>query len=87
MNVNRSGFAAEQVHNVNNIVLIPHGKDSIHGDISRFYLQRQRVADYQVVRNFLNGKSFEGQWEFGIKQLKKFGDLIPTDKGWLFLPF
>ena len=86
-NANRSGFAAEQVNNVNNIVLIPHGKGSIHSAISRYYSARNDQLDNVVTRNFLNNKSFEEQWEFGIKQLKKFGDLIPTDKGWLFLPF
>ena len=86
-NLNRSGFAAEQVHNLNNIVLIPNGKGSIHSAISRFFSARNDKLGDMVTRNFLNGKSFAEQWEFGMKRLTKFGELMPTDKGWVFIPF
>lgn len=79
-------FKAEQINNVNNIVSIPSGTKSPHNAISDYYGSVQDFTDGKTVREWLKDKSFEEQWEFGVEQLKKYGDIVPTDKGWVYVP-
>lgn len=81
-----SGFTSTQVNNTNNIVSIPSGSKSPHAKISEYYGSVQDFTGGKTVREWLKGKSFEEQWEFGVKQLREYGDLVPTDSGWVFVP-
>ena len=81
-----SGFTSTQVNNTNNIVSIPSGSKSPHAKISEYYGSVQDFTGGKTVREWLKGKSFEEQWEFGMKQLREYGDLVPTDNGWVFVP-
>lgn len=86
MEKNLSGFTSTQVNNTNNIVSIPSGSKSPHAKISEYYGSVQDFTGGKTVREWLKGKSFEEQWEFGMKQLREYGDLVPTDSGWVFVP-
>lgn len=81
-----AGFASSKVQNFNNIVSIPSGTNSVHTDISRYYTSKQDFTNGKTVREWLAGKSFEEQWEFGIKKLEEYGKVVPTEKGWAFIP-
>lgn len=81
-----AGFKSTQVNNTNNIVSIPSGSKSPHSKISEYYGSVQDFTDGKTVREWLKDKSFEEQWEFGVKQLREYGDLVPTTNGWVFVP-
>lgn len=81
-----AGFASSKVQNFNNIVSIPSGTNSVHTDISRYYTSKQDFTNGKTVREWLASKSFEEQWEFGIKKLEEYGKVVPTEKGWAFIP-
>ena len=57
----------------NNLIRIPGGKGSLHAKISGYYSSKQPISEGQTVRKWISTKSFEEQYEFGIKTLKKFG--------------
>lgn len=76
-----------KVHNVNNIVAIPHGKESIHAKISGHYSSKPSFTNGLTVRQWLTEKSFEEQFEYGMKILKQYGNIIETENGWIFVPF
>ena len=86
MDESLSGFKSTQVNNVNNIVSIPSGSRSPHAAISQYYGSVQDFTDGKTVREWLSTKSFEEQFEFGMKTLREYGDVIPTDSGWVFIP-
>ena len=66
----RAGFPVSWVQNSNNVINI--SKD-IHKKISAYYSSIQDFTDGMTVRDWLSSKSFEEQYEFGIKILKKYG--------------
>jgi hypothetical protein len=53
-----------------NIIKLP--KD-IHRKISGYYSSIQKETDYMRVRDWLNGKSYEFQYEYGLEVLKRYG--------------
>lgn len=79
-------FSATQINNKNNIVSIPSGAKSPHSAISKYYDSAQDFTGGKTVREWLSTKSFEEQFDFGVKQLQKYGDIIPTSNGWVFVP-
>ena len=85
--IKRSGFLLKKVNNVNNIIAIPHGKGSVHAKISGFYSSKPDFANGLTVRQWLKGQSFEKQFSFGMKILKRYGDVTATNQGWIFKPF
>ena len=71
---NIAQFGNQAIHNTNNVVNIPHGKGTIHDKISRYYQSIDRkISGNQRVRDWLKGKSFQFQYDFGIEKLKEFG--------------
>lgn len=83
---NFGNFSSTQINNKNNIVSIPSGAKSPHTAISKYYDSVQDFTDGKTVREWLSTKSFEEQFDFGVKQLQKYGDIIPTSNGWVFVP-
>lgn len=80
-------FTATQINNANNVVSIPSGAGSVHKAITDYYGSVQDFTDGMTVREWLaKNKSFEEQFDFGIEQLRKFGDVAPTERGWVFIP-
>ncbi len=85
--IGRSGFSSNQVNNVNNIVSVPHGKGTVHAQISGFYSSKPDFTNGMTVREWLSGKSFDEQFEFGLGILRKYGEVTKTSSGWQFTPF
>ena len=82
----RANFSSEQVHNLNNVVAVPSGKDSIHTEISNLFSSKTDYSEGMIVRDWLASKSFDYQFNFGIKQLEQYGTLYPSSDGWVFIP-
>ena len=82
----RANFSSEQVNNVNNVVSVPAGPNSVHNKISRFYSLPQSYTNGLPVRDWLSDKSFDFQFDFGIKVLREHGEIYPTSTGWVFIP-
>ena len=70
---NKAQFAPEALHNTNNVIKIEHGAGSLHSKVSGFYSSKPPFAQGQTVRQWLNGQSYQQQYDFGIKTLKQFG--------------
>ena len=70
---NIAKFGADVIHNVKNLIKLPHGKGSIHAKISGYYSSKRPFTNGLTVRQWLSTQSYEAQFEFGIKILKKFG--------------
>jgi hypothetical protein len=66
-------FGAENIHNTNNLMKLPHGKASIHAKISGYYSSKQFFTGGKTVREWLSTQSYEYQYNFGIQKLKEFG--------------
>ncbi|MED4284989.1 pre-toxin TG domain-containing protein [Priestia megaterium] len=83
-----SGFTKRDINKVSNIVAVPtSGDNSVHKKISALYSSKQPYSQGKRVREWLQGKSYEEQFDFGMKELKKYGTVTPTSKGWVFEPF
>lgn len=65
----RSGFDVSDINQVSNIMATPK---EVHKDISKYYSRIDDFTGGKTVRDWLNGKSFEFQYEFGIEQWKKY---------------
>ncbi len=73
---NVAKFGHQRLHTTVNIVNVPHGKGSLHAKISGYYSSKQisiTKSSELTIRQWLNTKSFEFQYEFGIQTLKNFG--------------
>ena len=68
--IKRSGFAAETIQNVNNVVNI---SAETHRKISEFYSSKHSFTEGLTLRNWLAGQSFSVQYEWGLRILKMFG--------------
>lgn len=64
--VNVERFGAERI---NNMVALPK---SLHRKISGFYSSKPPFSYPLTVRDWLSSRSFEEQYEFGIKTIRKF---------------
>ena len=69
-NINR--FGAEMIHNVQNIVKIPHGAGQLHNMISGHYSSIQSFTNGMTVRAWLSTQSFEAQLNYGLEILTKY---------------
>lgn len=70
---NVSKFGAERIHNINNMVKLPHGKGSIHAKISGYYSSKQDFTNGLTIRDWLKTKNFEEQYEYGMNILYEYG--------------
>ncbi|MGX2951562.1 RHS repeat domain-containing protein, partial [Ursidibacter sp. B-7004-1] len=70
---NIAKFGSNKIHNINNLIKLPHGKGTIHSQISGFYSSIRRFTNGQRVRDWLSNKNFDEQFNYGIKKLKDFG--------------
>lgn len=73
---NISTFGAKAIHNMNNVVPLPHGRGSIHAKISGFYSSKQPAITGSrtlTVRQWLSSKSFAEQYQFGLEAIARFG--------------
>jgi hypothetical protein len=66
-------FGAEAIHNTNNLIKLPNGAGSIHARISGYYSSIRPFTEGKTVRQWLSTKSFQEQYEFGVKTLKDLG--------------
>ena len=64
---NIAKFGPEKIHNINNMIRLPHGPGSQHALISGFYSSKQNFTHGLTVRQWLSTKSFSEQYEFGLK--------------------
>lgn len=85
--IKKSGFSAEQIHNPENVIAIPHGKGSVHAKISGYYSSKPKEFGGLTVREYLSEKSFAEQFEFGLNVLKRYGKVEYTKNGYVFTPF
>ncbi len=56
------------IQSIENIVAIP---DKAHRQLNAFYSSKQYFSKPNTVREWLRGRSFEAQYEFGMQQLKR----------------
>ena len=69
--IDKSGFSAQTIHNTNNLIPV---QNDVHAKISGYYSSIDKyVSSTMRVRDYLAGKSFEYQYEFGLKVLREFG--------------
>ena len=69
-------FGARVIHNTNNLIKLPHGGETIHQKISNHY--RSSIPQITGTSNlrvsqWLETKSFEFQWKYGIELLQELG--------------
>ena len=66
----RSAFDIKEINSVANVRATPK---EVHKEISRYYSSHQPFAEEgKTVRDWLNGQSYEKQYEFGLEQCEKF---------------
>ncbi len=70
---NIAKFGAKKIHNINNLIKLPHGKGKVHNQISGYYSSTQDFTGGLKVRDWLAKQSYQEQHDFGIKILKKYG--------------
>jgi hypothetical protein len=67
---NVRAFGAQAIHNENNLVSL---SDEVHDKISAFYSSKPPFTNGLTVREWLSSKSFDEQYEFGVKFMSQFG--------------
>ena len=67
--IKKTGFEPSRVHNTDNIISLDK---SIHKEISRVYSSKTWYSNGMTVRNWLVGKSFEEQYEFGLRIIREY---------------
>jgi macrodomain Ter protein organizer (MatP/YcbG family) len=68
--VGKGKFAAEKIHSKKNLIELPN---SVHKKISALYSSKRiRItgSDKMTVREWLNTKSYEDQYQFGLKAVE-----------------
>ena len=70
---NKSGFTQENIEGYSNKVSIPK---SVHNKISAYYSSKPNGPGTLRVRDMLAGKSFEVQYEYGMKILEQMWDEV-----------
>ena len=63
-------FGPEKIHNIDNMIALPA---DVHRKISGHYSSIQPESEHMRVRDWLNGKSYEFQYEYGLQLLKRYG--------------
>jgi hypothetical protein len=69
---NIAKFGAENIHNTNNVIKLASGKGSIHAKVTGYYNSIMEGTN-MTVRDYVKTLSYDKQYEFGIKVLKRFG--------------
>ncbi len=81
-------FGAETIHNTANVIALPDKAGELHRRISgihavlhfgcecAFYSSKQWFSEGHKVRMWLSQKSFQEQFEFGMKHLKRIAKEI-----------
>lgn len=64
----RSKFDISDINSVENVIATPN---EVHKEISRYYSSKQDFTDGKRFRDWLNGKSFDEQMEYGLKIWKQ----------------
>lgn len=86
--ISKSGFATGKIQNVENVIAIPSGTNSVHSKISAYFSSVSDFTKGKTVRNWLAGKSYEEQFKLGMNYLKRFGTVEKGADGiWKFIPF
>jgi len=67
--IDKSGFAPEQIHNTGNIISLDA---TTHRVISGYYSSIRPFTNGLTVRDWLTGQSFEFQYQFGINIITKY---------------
>lgn len=62
----------ERIHNINNMVKLPHEKGSIHAKVTGYCNSKWDKSSIHI-RDHVNTFSYEEQYKFGINVLKMFG--------------
>ncbi|MBF0827063.1 RHS repeat domain-containing protein, partial [Muribacter muris] len=70
---NLTKFGANKIHNINNLIKLPHGKGTIHSQISGFYSSKAPFTQGKTVRKWISPQTFDEQFKFGVEQLKRLG--------------
>jgi len=73
---NLSNFGSQVINNTSNLIRLPSGTGLLHQRISGYYSSIQPLvtgSDTLTIRQWLQTKSFEFQWKFGIELIKRFG--------------
>lgn len=71
---NIAKFGPQAIHNTRNVFNVPTGIGTLHDKITRYYQSKDpEISGNQRVRDWLKGKSFQFQYDFGIEKLKEFG--------------
>ena len=68
----KSGFSKEQIEAASNKISLPY---DVHRKLSGYYSSKPKEYGGLRVRDWLAGKSFEFQTQFGIDKIKEFGGL------------
>ena len=66
----KSGFSQTDIQGNSNLIDIPY---KLHRLISGHYSSKQPYTDGERVRDWLAGKSFEYQFQYGIDKLNELG--------------
>ena len=67
--IKKSGFSPEEIHNTNNVTRI---ETSVHREVSRYYSTKQGDLGGLTPRDYLRGRSYEFQFDFGKDILNRF---------------
>lgn len=70
---NVAKFGNQAIHNTENLMKLEHGAGSIHSKVSGYYSSKQPFTGGQTVRQWIGQKSFQEQYDYGLKILKQFG--------------
>jgi len=82
--IQKSGFSPQQIHNTNNLIAIDK---ATHVKITGYFNSSPKYANGMRVRDWLAGKSFQEQFDYGLQILRRFGTVTQTTTGWIFTPF
>ncbi|MDJ0333446.1 SAR2788 family putative toxin [Planococcus sp. S3-L1] len=66
--ITRSGFSQSTIQNTRNIVAIDIKH---HNRISAYYSSKKPISGNKTVRDWLSGKSFDYQYDFGMRIMKE----------------
>lgn len=66
----KSGFPSNQIHNTRNVIAVDKAQHSV---VSSYYSSKRAFTQNLRVRNWLAGKSYEEQYQFGMEILKWLG--------------
>jgi RHS repeat-associated protein len=67
-------FGNEQIHNTKNVISLPDMAGDVHKKITGYYNSIDPTySTTEIVRDVIKNWSFEDQYNFGIRQIKRFG--------------